>query len=295
MNAHDFEQKLTPIQDRINRLLIAHLPDSEQKLHQAMRYACLNGGKRIRAFLVYATADAYNTPWQSVDKLALAIELIHAYSLVHDDLPAMDNDDLRRGKPTCHKAYDEATAILVGDALLTYAFELLSKPQTAYLPQQQLSVIYELSQAIGLYGMVLGQALDMANTDTPISDEQIFQIHQTKTGALIQACVTCSALICGESDNHKLAILSDFGKAIGLAYQIQDDILDVTGLTKALGKQSGKDQQDHKNTFVSLFGLETAQQKATDYIKQALQSLKGLNITTDSLSDIAQFCVKRGF
>lgn len=292
----EFEKKKRDVQARITKLLDHYLPHNQQRLHQAMRYACLNGGKRIRAFLVYATADAYQTPWETVDRLAIAIECIHAYSLVHDDLPAMDDDDLRRGKPTCHKAFDEATAILVGDALLTFAFELLS--DTEHWPikkSKQLTIISLLAKAIGQHGMVLGQAWDMENTKKVISGETLINLHRAKTGALINACVQCSAIACGETNRQKLDALEGFGQSIGLAYQIQDDLLDVTGKTVMLGKQQGKDQQAEKNTFISLFGIETSKQKADDCLTQALNYLQQLNKPAQMLNDIAQFCIARGF
>lgn len=289
-----FEEKLSQVQARLPELLKRFLPTPNTVLHEAMHYACLNGGKRLRPLLVYATAEAYGLSWDSVDVLAVAVELIHCYSLVHDDLPAMDNDDLRRGKATCHKAFDEATAILVGDALQALAFEILSDTaQSCIAPHYLLTIIHTLSHAVGPKGMVLGQALDMAATAQAISAQELITLHHAKTGALINACVQCSAIACGETDKDKLALLQNYGRSIGLAFQIQDDLLDVTGESYVLGKQTGMDQENQKNTFVSIFGLEHAKRHAKALFVEASQYLEALNKPTQTLHDIAYYCVAR--
>lgn len=290
-----FEKKSLEVQSRISQLIDFYLPSSDARLHQAMRYVCLNGGKRLRPFLVYATAEAYDVDWKRLDPLAVSVELIHCYSLVHDDLPAMDNDDLRRGKATCHKAFDEATAILVGDALQALAFEILSDISGCDVNlEHQFKIIQLLARAIGGQGMVLGQALDMAATTQQIDRTALFALHQAKTGALINACVQCSAIACGETQLEQLNSLQKFGEAIGLAFQIQDDLLDVTGKSDMLGKQTGADQQKQKSTFVSLFGIEASYQHAQACLNQAMHYLRSLNKSTQTLGEIAQYCISRG-
>lgn len=293
---NDFEKKNRLVQSRIATLLEQILPDSDTALHNAMRYACLNGGKRLRSFLVYATADAYQVDWQVLDALAVAVELIHCYSLVHDDLPCMDDDILRRGKPTCHVAFDEATALLVGDALQSLAFELIATPDNTYLnDHQKVKILYLLAKAIGCKGMVLGQAMDMNATGLPLNQAELTVLHQSKTGALINACIQCAAIACNETNTHKLAALQSFGQSIGLAYQIQDDLLDITGSTQSLGKSIGKDMKDQKNTFVSLLGIEQARQSAQEYITNAITALGTLNQSTNTLGEIAYYCIGRGY
>ena len=289
-----FEDKLFQVQARLPELLKRFLPPPNTTLHEAMHYACLNGGKRLRPLLVYATAEAYALPWEALDTLAVAVELIHCYSLVHDDLPAMDDDDLRRGKATCHKAFDEATAILVGDALQTLAFEILSDTTKSCISSDYLlAIIRTLAQAIGPQGMVLGQALDMAATARTISAQELITLHHAKTGALINACVQCSAIACGETDLNKLALLQNYGRSIGLAFQIQDDLLDVTGESYVLGKQTGMDKENQKNTFVSIFGLEHAKRHAKTLFIEATQYLEAFNKPSQTLHDIAYYCVAR--
>lgn len=286
-----FSDKQAYVQWRINQCLDTCLPNSPIKLHQAMRYACLDGGKRLRPSLIYATAEAYDTPLETLDFLAVAIELIHCYSLVHDDLPALDNDALRRGKPTCHKAFDEATAILVGDGLQSLAFELLSTANTSQL----IKIIQIVSKAIGpIEGMVFGQALDIESTQSKISNDVLYTLHQSKTGALINACIQCSALACGEQDEARLSLLKDFGTSIGLAFQIQDDLLDSVGNVQQLGKNTQQDTAKQKNTFLTRFGFEEAKIQATHCIQKALHALNEFNKPANTLASIAHYFITRG-
>tara|TARA_R110002110_G_scaffold257491_1_gene473509 strand:+ start:41263 stop:42141 length:879 start_codon:yes stop_codon:yes gene_type:complete len=289
-----FLNKLQIIQSHIANILPTYLPDSVHPLHQALHYACLNGGKRIRPFLVYATGELYNINKSQLDALAVAVELIHCYSLVHDDLPSMDDDTLRRGKPTCHIAYDEATAVLVGDALQALAFEVIAgDPNFIANDKQRLQIIQQLARAIGPLGMVLGQAQDMAATKKLINKQDIFALHNAKTGALIQACVQCSAIACGETRKDKLNNFQKYGQSIGLAFQIQDDLLDATGESELLGKHTGMDHNKHKNTFVSLFGLEQTRLFAQEQFQTAQAALTELPYATQTLNQVAQYIVDR--
>lgn len=281
--------------ERINRierylttiLLQAHtdknIPSSS--LLNAMEHSILNGGKRLRPLLVYATGEALDTPLTSLDAAAAAVELIHCYSLVHDDLPAMDNDDWRRGKPACHKAFDEGTAILAGDALQTLAFQILADPAlNPLLPKQALQMIYTLAKYSGCTGMVEGQALDIRSnlTNCVLSVEELRIMHRKKTGALIEASVTLGAIASIEhlalpaNWDSILSLLQEFARCLGLAFQIQDDILDVTGNEAMLGKTLGKDKQQNKITFPNKIGLETAKQYALTLYQKALETLESL-------------------
>jgi geranylgeranyl pyrophosphate synthase len=252
----DFQQFLQQSQRRVTDALENSLPtavEPAQKLKQAMRYSALNGGKRVRATLVYAAAMsiAGEVPTYT-DNIACALELIHAYSLVHDDLPAMDDDALRRGQPTCHIAFDEATAILVGDALQTLAFECLAKTE---LPAElRCELILSLAQASGAAGMVAGQSMDLSAENRQIALPELEALHQHKTGALIRASVRCGALAAGANPTQ-LAVLDRYAAAIGLAFQVQDDILDIESSTEQLGKQQGSDLSLNKSTYPSLLGL----------------------------------------
>ena len=269
------------------------LGDDPTQLRAAMRYSLFNGGKRVRPILAYAAAEAIDPqlPSAALDPVAAALECLHSYSLVHDDLPAMDDDDLRRGKPTCHIAFNEATAILAGDGLQTLAFELLCQaPASA---ETRLRLIYALAQASGAQGMVLGQAIDLAAVDQQLSLQQLETMHRHKTGALIRASVAMGALMAGASD-AQLAALDQYAAAIGLAFQVQDDILDVTADTHTLGKQQGADIARNKPTYVSLLGLEAARSKARDLHQQAQDALTGLGTSAERLRQLASYIVERG-
>lgn len=290
------EERLQRCQQHLPPLLQQFLPaTTSSPLADAMHYACLNGGKRLRPLLIYSTAEMFGAPWQQVDPLAAAIEFIHCYSLIHDDLPAMDNDDLRRGKPTCHKVYGEATTILAGNALLTLAFEILAQPKyfPALGPEQLFRILTLFTQATGASGMVHGQALDLAAENQQLSLEKLIQMHLAKTGALISASVQCGALGSGLATENDLAVLQNYGQAIGLCFQVQDDILDVLGDSKTMGKQAGQDAKNHKCTFVSLLGLDAAKAHARLYHQQAIDSLSHFGAQAAPLRALADYILLR--
>ena len=279
---------------QIEHALETHLPTDNlepKRLHQAMRYSTLNGGKRIRAMLVYATGHLFNLPPSLLDSIACSIELIHAYSLIHDDLPAMDDDDLRRGKPSCHKAYDEATAILAGDALLALAFNILAKADCT--AEQKVNCIQLLSQAAGSRGMVGGQALDLANEGKSVSIAEIENMHLHKTGALICTCVTLVAGLQYPTTDEYYKLLKHYAGCIGLAFQVQDDILDETSTTEALGKTQGKDKLALKSTYPALLGLKASKQLVESLYFDATSSLSHLDERAVYLRDIAKFVISR--
>lgn len=282
-------------QQRIEQQLAARLVStaapSSARLLDAMRYATLGGGKRLRALLVYATGQSLGVADEQLDAAACAVELIHAYSLVHDDMPAMDDDDLRRGRPTCHKAYDEATALLVGDALQTLAFEILTdNPLQA---TQQVQLVQTLAKAAGAFGMAGGQAIDLESVGASLSLEQLQAMHQLKTGALIQASVLMGAICQPQVDPQTLAHLDQFADHIGLAFQVQDDVLDVIADTETLGKTQGADIARNKPTYPALLGLEQAQLKAQQLITTAMEQLAALPHPTKQLAELAQFVINR--
>ncbi len=267
------------------------------RLFQALDYSVSNGGKRLRPALVYAAARAINPEltaqqWQDLDTIALAIECIHSYSLVHDDLPAMDDDDLRRGKPTCHIAYDEATAILVGDGLQALAFELVTECHMPALTQ--VAMVRLLAQAAGNCGMVGGQALDLASENQAISVAQLEQLHRLKTGAMIRASVAAGAMI-AQADDAQLASLDTYANAIGLAFQVHDDVLDISSDTQTLGKPQGADLRHNKATYPALLGFEPAVEKAHYLIAQAHQALANVQGDAAMLTLIADFVVQRKY
>lgn len=280
---------------RVDTALRVRLPEADSQqpsLASAMGYSLFNGGKRVRPTLVYATGAALDRPADEVlDGIACALECIHAYSLVHDDLPAMDDDDLRRGQPSCHIAYDEATAILAGDALQALAFEWLTELPLA--AETRLSLIAQLSRAAGMQGMVLGQAIDLGAVNQHPSIEQLERMHRFKTGALIDASVLMAARVCAAGD-AQLKALGIYSRAIGLAFQVQDDILDVTAETQTLGKQQGADLSRNKPTYVSLLGLTQARAKAQHLCEQALDALSEFDSGADQLRALAHYIVQRG-
>ncbi len=256
---HQLEACLTPLQ-------------SAPRLSEALRYSVLSPGKCLRPLLVYATGFSLGAPQTALDAAALAVELMHAYSLVHDDLPAMDNDDFRRGKPTCHKAFDEATAILVGDALQTLAFEHLSRPNERLNPRLQLKMLHCLSQACGAQGMAAGQMLDIEGEDTLLELPALEKIHQLKTGALITACIELGALAANAPTKHYDALIL-FSTHFGLAFQIQNDLLDVEDENQILGRATGSDQALQKSTYPRLLGLSAARQAFQQHSNAALNAL----------------------
>ena len=282
-------------QQRVEQALSKQLPQagdaSSAKLIEAMHYATLGGGKRLRALLVYATGEALDVDVNLLDAPACAVEMVHAYSLVHDDMPIMDNDDLRRGRPTCHKAYDDATALLVGDALQTLAFESLCDNDLS--SAQQIKMVKTLAQRSGVLGMAGGQAIDLESVGKSLDLSALQAMHKLKTGALIRASVHLGALACADVADMTLTKLDIYADRIGLAFQVQDDVLDVTATTEDLGKTQGADIALNKPTYPALLGLEAAQQKTIDLIDQALAELADLPYNTDILAALAQFVVQR--
>jgi geranylgeranyl pyrophosphate synthase len=263
------------------------------RLLEAMRYSTLAGGKRVRPVLVYATGEALGAPLELLDSPAAAVELIHVYSLVHDDLPAMDNDDLRRGRPTCHRAFDEATAILVGDALQARAFEVLANGSNGITPSARLEMLRVLADAIGTRGMAGGQAIDLESVKQTLGEAALERMHRQKTGALIQASVVLGAICAGVVDISHRAALAEFGAEIGLAFQIQDDILDVEGTTQALGKRIGADADRVKPTYPSVLGMDKARDAALARRDRAIAALAPLGPRFAHLAEFANFLVAR--
>ncbi len=274
-------------------LFTAPLPQLE-RLYQAMRYSVMNGGKRVRPLLVYAACEALNGDKADADGAACAVELIHAYSLVHDDLPAMDDDDLRRGQPTTHKAYDEACAILAGDGLQSLAFEAMAEaernPQDAALRLRMFAV---LARAAGPAGMVGGQAIDLGSVGLKLDRDALELMHRHKTGALIEASVQLGALASGHADADNLASLSQYARAIGLAFQVQDDILDVESDTATLGKHQGADIARDKPTYPALLGMDAAKAYALELRDQALHALRPFDTAAEPLRELARYIVER--
>lgn len=296
----DFSQQLQACVERANEALrqfIAPQPFQNTPLVEAMHYGALLGGKRLRPFLVYATGSMFNVSLSTLDAPAAAVECIHAYSLIHDDLPAMDDDDLRRGQPTCHIKYGEANAILAGDALQTLAFSILSDaPMPEVADRFRLAMVSELAQASGVAGMCGGQALDLDAEGKQVDLSALERIHRHKTGALIRSAVRLGALSAGEKGMAALPVLDKYAESIGLAFQVQDDILDVVGDTATLGKRQGADQQLGKSTYPALLGLEQAQRKARDLIEDAHQSLTVLaaqSLDTTALEALANYIIQR--
>lgn len=276
-------------QARVETALDALLPPATVqpiRLHEAMRYAVLGNGKRIRPLLAYAAGEALGVATERLDHPACAVELIHAYSLIHDDLPAMDDDDLRRGRPTCHRAFDEATAILAGDALQTLAFQSLADaPGLAAV--KRVEMVATLARASGARGMVGGQALDLAAEGQQLDLAMLEHIHIHKTGALIRAAVQLGILACDTPDPDHAERLDRYAKCVGLAFQIQDDVLDVEGDTDAIGKTAGRDQALEKATYPALIGLAEAKEMATNLIADALSSIEVFQSRAEPLRWIA--------
>ncbi len=264
-----------------------------QRLMQAMSHAALDGGKRLRPFLVMESAAIFGISPQQAAIAGSALECIHCYSLVHDDLPAMDDDDLRRGKPTTHKAYDEATAILAGDALLTLAFDILSREETHSAPQTRIELVKLYAQTAGLGGMVGGQMLDLEAEKQPvISEREILTLQAMKTGALIRCACEAGAIL-GNASHEDRQRLHEFGKIIGQAFQLADDILDVTSDAETMGKQVAKDANKGKGTLISLYGLGVSQQRAKDLLAQAIETLEPFREKADILIEAARFTIER--
>ncbi len=283
---------LPRIEKNLSELTASSL-ESDGKLVEACRYSLLNGGKRLRPILVYLTGELFAAKDEDLDRIASAIECIHSYSLVHDDLPAMDDDDLRRGRPTCHIAFDEATAILVGDALQCLAFETLTKTSfVSTSAENQLKIVHTLANASGLVGMCGGQALDIAATDSVISLEQLERVHKLKTGALLKSAITMGALA-GNASEIEIWALARYAESIGLAFQVQDDILDIEGDTQTLGKPQGSDLESNKATYPALLGLQGAKEKAHSLVNQAIEALSEIDADTGRLKAIAEYIIAR--
>jgi geranylgeranyl diphosphate synthase, type II len=263
--------------------------DAPSRLLEAMSYSLFAGGKRLRPMLVLAASEAVGGRSAPALPVAAAFEMIHTYSLIHDDLPAMDDDDLRRGRPTCHKAFDEATAILAGDGMLTYAFEVILR--SVRDPRVATQVVLELARGAGIEGMVGGQQADLEGEGQALSLEKLVYIHSRKTGALITAAVVCGGLV-GQADKNELKALREFGREIGLAFQVVDDILDVTSTAEQLGKSPGKDQAANKQTYPALMGLEKAKVHAQQLIDKACNRIAKF-AKPQALTTIAQYFVAR--
>lgn len=280
--------------DRIDTVLAQYLPDPKATpthLHEAMRYAVLNGGKRLRPLLVYATGYALRIPMEKLDAPAVAVEMLHTYSLIHDDLPAMDNDELRRGKPTCHIAFDEATAILAGDALHALAFEILAN--AAHIePVRRLHMIACLSKSAGSFGMVGGQAIDLSSSSTSMNSDQLAHMHRCKTGAVIRASIQLAALMQPTAPDT-FNQLTLFAETLGLAFQIQDDLLDVEGDSALLGKKTGADAALDKATYPSILGVTGAKQWLQQLHEEALSLLAHIDGDTKYLKHLTNFAVSR--
>ncbi len=293
----DFHSWVAARQSGFEDVLRELLPRAEispQRLHQAMRYAVLDGGKRVRPLLAFAAGELAGADVARVNIVAAAVELIHAYSLVHDDMPCMDDDVLRRGKPTCHVQYDEATALLVGDSLQTLAFQLLAEQRLSDDPLRQLEMIRLLAVASGSRGMAGGQAIDLASTGKSLALPELEFMHIYKTGALIRAAVLLGAQ-CGSVSPPQLDQLDRFGKLIGLAFQVVDDVLDCEADTATLGKTAGKDADKGKPTYVSLLGLPDAREMAGRLHREALENLADFGGAAQRLRELADFIVLRKF
>lgn len=296
---HIFQSRLDKYQKRVNAALDKYLPSDdppEHNLAEAIRYSVVGGGKRIRPAMVYATGEAMGVSTDLLDIPACAVEMIHAYSLIHDDLPAMDDDDLRRGRATCHKAFDEATAILAGDALQALAYEILAKDNHKELtPEHRIDMLSLLTEASGAHGMAGGQAVDLASVGKQLNLGQLEHMHQLKTGALIRASILLGGMCKQDISQDEMTILSNYALCIGLSFQIQDDILDVVSDTETLGKPQGSDEEQEKPTFPAIIGLEKSRQLAIEQHQLALKHLEPLDERADSLRQLSAYIVERQF
>ncbi len=291
-----FEDRIGSYTKRVNDCLDAALPlatDAPERLHEAMRYAVFNGGKRVRPLLTYATGECLGVDTRYLDAPAVAIELIHAFSLVHDDLPAMDDDDLRRGKPTVHVQYDEATAILAADALQPLAFGVLAKLE-GVSDAARIKLVRLVSDACGSTGMTGGQSIDLAAEGERLDARELERMYSLKTGALIHAAIVSACIVHDELPAEKTRALDAFARSIGIAFQIKDDILDVEGETHVIGKPAGADQRLDKATYPKLFGLEESRQRSAELLDSALANLEAFGDDAASLEWLARFIVERG-
>ena len=295
----EFDAQMESWRLRMERALAARLPDPAivpQRLHEAMRYSALGGGKRIRPALLFATARTLGLAEDEVEAAACAIEIVHVYSLVHDDLPAMDDDDLRRGRPTCHKAYDEATALLVGDALQPLAFQwLATDPALPASPAIRLRLIDLMARAIGTLGMAGGQAIDLAAAGKRLDLEEVEDMHARKTGAVIRASVLMAAECAPHLAAERYADLERFADAIGLAFQIQDDLLDVIGDVATLGKATGADRERGKPTHPALIGIAASQERVARLHAEALAALAAFGESAAPLCRLSDWLLSRQY
>lgn len=285
-------------QQRMEHVLDKLLPAPDIapfRLHEAMRYSVMGGGKRVRALLAHAAGELCGANPAKVDMAAAAIELIHAYSLVHDDMPCMDDDDLRRGKPSCHKQYDDATALLVGDALQTLAFQTLATPGLCTDPGRQLEMVNLLAIASGSRGMAGGQAIDLASVGKALDQTELEYMHIHKTGALIRAAALLGAHCAPELDQEQLHAIDHYAQAIGLAFQVVDDILDAEADSETLGKTAGKDAESDKPTYVTILGIDHAKRLAQELLDDALTPLSPYGDAASQLKQVAFFITQRSF
>ena len=297
-NTSSFKQTLSVFCNRVDTALDSWLPKPsgpEAHLQEAMRYSVIGGGgKRVRPVLVYAAGQALNIELYKLDACACAVEIIHAYSLIHDDLPAMDNDDLRRGRPTCHKAFNDATAILAGDALQAIAFEILAKDEhIGCNASTRIDMIRLLAEASGSMGMAGGQAIDLAAVGQQLNLDELENMHRLKTGALIRASVLLGAMCNSQVNAKTLQRLDIYAHCVGLAFQIHDDVLDVTADTETLGKPQGSDQLQNKPTYPALLGLDGARKRALELHHQALNALDIFDHSADTLRKLSAYIVER--
>ncbi len=298
MKKDDFADWMAEIQERSEHALARFLPPADKppvRLHDAMRYASLGGGKRIRPLLAFAAGQLTGAAPERLEVIACAVEFIHAYSLVHDDLPCMDNDVLRRGRPTCHVEYDEATALLVGDSLQSLAFELMAEYPIAETPADQIEMIALLAHASGSRGMAGGQAIDLASVGQALNQPELELMHALKTGALIRAAILLGARCGAPMSSEQHSALDRFAKRVGLLFQVVDDILDCTASTATLGKTAGKDEAADKPTYVSLLGLPEAKEYAQNLHRDALASLSSFGASARRLTELANFICHRHF
>jgi len=294
-----FNSRLKHFQQRVDNALELCLPDGQAQKHKladAMRYSVIGGGgKRIRPAMVYAAGEAMDVDQNILDTPACAVEMMHTYSLIHDDLPAMDDDDLRRGQPTCHMAFDEATAILAGDALQAHAFEILAASNRHVNDKRRLEMISLLATASGSEGMAGGQAIDLEAVGNKLTLEQLEAMHRLKTGALIRASILLGAMCSPTVTEDELAMLGRYADCIGLSFQIQDDILDVIGDTETLGKPRGSDEKMQKPTYPSILGLDASRKLALEQHEQALSHLETLDARANTLRQLSAYIVEREY
>ncbi len=293
-----FHMWATSLQVRMENVLDKHIPNVETaptRLHEAMRYSVLGGGKRVRALLAYAAGEFCGANLDFIDLPAASVELIHAFSLVHDDMPCMDDDDLRRGKPSTHKKYGEAMAMLVGDALQSLAFQLISQDKLLKNATQKLQMLHILALASGSRGMAGGQAIDLESIGIPLTREELEHMHIHKTGALIRAAALLGAYSAEAPAEDKLKAIDHFAKSIGLAFQVVDDILDAEADTQTLGKTAGKDARHNKSTYVTILGLPAAKQLASELHANAMAALSYYGREADCLRQLADFITHRSF